>query len=180
MAEQALELMTVDEFLAWDDGSDIRHELVDGVIQAMAPPAGPHGTIASNANALIYNALYHRRPCRPQSEAGIRIDDRTCWQADIAVTCRPPAPETVDPLLVVEVLSPGTRTHDLGRKLNDYKSLPTVQEIWMVDSERRWLQLWQRDGERWIVRDLVGSAQLDSTLLDATVHLDDLYADSGL
>jgi Uma2 family endonuclease len=180
MAEQARKLMTVDEFLAWDDGSDTRHELVDGVIRAMSPSGGPHGTIAANAIGLLYDALRHRRPCRPQSEAGIRIDDRTCWQADIAVTCRPPAPETVDPLLVVEVLSPNTRTHDLGRKLNDYKTLPTVQEIWMVDSERRWVQLWQRDDERWTGRDLVGSAQLASIVLDAVLDLDDLYADSGL
>ena len=30
MAEQAVKLMTVDEFLAWDDGTDTRYELADG------------------------------------------------------------------------------------------------------------------------------------------------------
>ena len=36
--------MTVDEFLAWEDGTDTRYELVDGVAIAMAPPAerAPH------------------------------------------------------------------------------------------------------------------------------------------
>ena len=47
MAEQAQTLMTVDEFLAWDDGTDTRYELVDGTVRAMAPPAGAHGTIVA-------------------------------------------------------------------------------------------------------------------------------------
>src|SRR3712207_7187039 len=48
-------------------------------------------------------------------------------------------------------------THDLGRKLDDYEALPSVREIWMVDSERRWVQAWWRgeDGV-WAGRDHVG------------------------
>ena len=30
MGEPARRAMTADEFLAWDDGTDTRHELVDG------------------------------------------------------------------------------------------------------------------------------------------------------
>lgn len=180
MAERVPRLTTVDEFLAWDDGTDARHELADGVIRAMAPPTGTHGTVVANAIALIHAALRDRRPCRPQAEAGVRVGEHVCWQADVAVTCRPPAPEVVDPLLIVEVLSPGTRLHDLGRKLDDYKGLPSVREIWMADSERRWVQVWQRDGERWVGQDFVGSAACDSGVLGASVRLDDFYADSGL
>jgi Uma2 family endonuclease len=182
MADRAHKLMTVDEFLTWDDGTDTRYELVDGIIRDMAPPSNAHGTITANVVALLRTVLRDRRPCRPQAEAGIRIGDWTRWQADVAVTCTPvtSGSEIDQPLLIVEVLSPGTRSHDLVRKLDDYKSLPSVVEIWMLDSERRWLQVWQRDGERWIVRDLVGSALFDSEALDAAVHLDDLYADSGL
>ena len=180
MTEQALKLMTVDEFLAWDDGTDIRYELADGIVRAMAPPAGPHRTIVSNTTVVVHGALRHRRPCRPEAEAGVRIDEQVMWQADLAVTCQPAAREIADPLLIVEVLSPTTRTHDLGRKLNDYKSVATVQEIWMVDSERRWLQLWRRDGQRWSGQDFVGPAQFESGVLGAAIRLDDLYADSGL
>jgi Uma2 family endonuclease len=180
MAEQAQKLMTVDEFLRWDDGTDTRYELADGVTRAMSPPAGQHATTAANAVVLIHAALRDRRPCRPQVEVGVRISERVWWQADVAVTCAPSAPEIIDPLLVVEVLSPTTRDHDLGRKLNDYKTLPSVREIWMVDSERRWVQVWNRDGERWIVQDFVGGASFESEVLRTAVPLDQLYADSGL
>ena len=84
------------------------------------------------------------------------------WQADLAVTCGPAAREIIDPLLVIEVLSRSTRTHDLGQKLVDYKTLPSVIEIWMVDSERRWVQHWRRDPSGWLGQDFVGSAAFDS------------------
>jgi Uma2 family endonuclease len=47
MAEPAEKRWTVEEFLAWDDGTDRRYELVAGQIVAMAPPSEAHATIAS-------------------------------------------------------------------------------------------------------------------------------------
>ena len=112
MAERALTLMTVDEFLSWDDGTDTRYELADGALRAMAPPDAAHRIVVANVTTLIHVGLRERMPCRPENEAGLRIDNRTMWQADIAVTCHPPAREIDAPLLIVEVLSPSTRTHE--------------------------------------------------------------------
>ena len=180
MAERALSSMTVDQFLSWDDGTDTRYELADGIVRAMAPPDAAHRVIVANVAAIIHGALRSRPPCRPEIEAGLRIDARTMWQADIAATCHPPSREIEAPSLVVEVLSPSTRTHDLGRKLPDYRTLATVQEIWLADSERRWLQLWRRDGERWVVQDFVGGSLFRSDVLTIDVPLDDVYINSGL
>lgn len=182
MTEAALKPMTVDEFLSWDDRTDTRYELVDGEIRAMAPASNAHSTIAGNLSLMIGLALRPRRPCRVQPETGVRIGEHSWWQADMAVTCTPVArgSEVDQPLLIVEVLSPSTRTHDLGRKLDDYKALPSVVEIWMVDSERRWLQHWRRLTEGWIGQDFVGQARIESGTLGITVELDEVYADSGL
>ena len=89
MAEPAEKRWTVDEFLAWDDGSDRRHELVDGQIVAMAPPSEAHAAIVSNLGATIHSQL--RPPCRVLTEFGIRLADRDdrFYQADLAVTCAP-------------------------------------------------------------------------------------------
>jgi Uma2 family endonuclease len=163
MAEAAEKRLTVEEFLDWDDGTDRRHELVDGRIVAMAPPSEVHATIVSNLTIRIGNQL--RAPCRVLGEFGARLADRddSFYQFDLAVTCAPADAGRryiADPVLIVEVLSPSTQLHDRGRKLEDYRQLPSVKEILLVASEQRRVQHWRRDGPRWIVEDLIGDADL--------------------
>jgi hypothetical protein len=51
-----------------------------------------------------------------------------------------------------------------------------VQEVWLIDSERRWIEVWQRDADgAWVGRDYVGSAVFASPVLRASVMLDELY-----
>ena len=47
MAEPARRLWSLDEFLAFDDGSDTRYELFDGQIFAMAPTSDVHGALVA-------------------------------------------------------------------------------------------------------------------------------------
>ena len=51
MAKTAEKLMTVAEFLNWDDGTDTRYELVRGKVVAMAPASGRHSVIVSKIDA---------------------------------------------------------------------------------------------------------------------------------
>jgi Uma2 family endonuclease len=183
MTDRARRLMTVEEFLEWDDGTDTRYELVDGVPVAMAPPLARHRTIVVNAAVEISARLEGREPCRAEAEAGVKITRHRRWQADLAVTCSPQGDQrnVEDPVLIVEVLSRSTRGTDLKRKLPDYKALPTVQEIWLIDSERRWVQVWRRQGEAWAEpQDLVGPAAFDSPVLRDRIALDRLYRNTLL
>jgi Uma2 family endonuclease len=180
MAELAEKPMTVAEFRHWDDGTDTRYELVDGRIVAMAPPTGQHGTIVMNAGTLLNNRLRASLPCRSQAEAGLVISEHRRWQADLAVTCQPPGPDVVEPRLIVEVLSPSTRSKDLAEKLPDYKALATVTEVWLIDSERRWVQVWWREAGGWHGRDHLGGGSFRSDLLDCEVALDELYLNAGV
>src|SRR5215472_1862572 len=117
MAELAIKPMTLDEFSVWEDGTDTRYELIGGFPVAMAPPAQAHGILCATLGAMINDGLRPRRPCRVQVEAGVLRSDRndTCYIADLAVTCRQHERGTrlvQDPILIVEVLSPGTERHD--------------------------------------------------------------------
>lgn len=152
--------MTADEFLAWDDGTDTRYELVGGEVFAMAPPAAAHGTVAVNIAITVGARL--GRPCRMISEAGIRPSSRddTCYQADLMITCVPPVPgEGIahDPRVIFEVLSPSTATYDRGAKLPDYRSISTVQEIVLVSSTEMRAENWHRASEGWVVTDVNGT-----------------------
>ena len=181
MGEAAERLWTVEAFLARGEQPRVREELVAGRIVAMAPPRPVHGVIVQNAAFEIRRRL--RPPCRLVGEAAVRIDDTTLFGADLAVTCGrfEPMVETVDPVLVVEVLSPSTRDFDLGRKANAYSELPSCREIWLIDSERRWVRVWRRLAEGWSVSlPMRGSGRFESAVLGDGIELDALYEESGL
>jgi Uma2 family endonuclease len=183
MAEPAEKRWTVEEFLAWDDGTDRRYELVSGQIVAMAPPSEAHAAIVSNLTIRIGTQL--RPPCRVLGEFGVRLPrrDDSFYQFDLAVTCAPVDPARryiAEPEMIVEVLSPSTALHDRGRKLDHYRQLPSLKEILLVASEERRVQHWRRDGPRWVVDDLIGDADLRLATIADPIPLGAIYEGSGV
>lgn len=76
MADAALKdppssVRTVEQILAWDDGTDTRYELVGGEIVAMTPPSPAHSLIAGNLAREIGTRLSPQ--CRVFLEAGVRL-----------------------------------------------------------------------------------------------------------
>ena len=121
-------------------------------------------------------------PCRVISEAGIVIADRadTYYIADLAVTCAPREPGrrmVVDPVLVIEVLSPSTSQVDRWRKVADYRTLPSVQEILVVFSDERRVELQRRTPGGWRVEDLIGKAEVELSCCSSLIPLDAVYRD---
>jgi Uma2 family endonuclease len=183
MAEPAEKRWTVEEFLAWDDGTDRRYELVDGRIVAMAPPSEAHATIVINLGGELRSRV--RPPCRVLGEFGVRLPDRedSFYQFDLAVTCAPADPArryVAEPELIVEVLSPSTALHDRGRKLDHYRQLLSLKEILLVASEERRVQHWRREGTRWVVDDLIGDADLRLATVPGAIALAAIYDGSGV
>jgi Uma2 family endonuclease len=165
MAEPAIRGMSVDEFLRWEDGTDTRYELVRGFATAMAPPAARHSLLSTALGGEIRSALRSRAPCRVYGEAGILRPDRddTCYVADLAVTCEPLRADDRlirDPVLIVEILSPSTAAFDRQTKVADYRAIPSVEEILLIDSESMFAEVLRRDGDRWITEIVQGSAAI--------------------
>ncbi|QCO01786.1 Uma2 family endonuclease [Azospirillum argentinense] len=176
----AIQKMDIDEFLAWADRQepDTRYELVGGQPRAMNACSQAHSQIAANVVYEVRRRL--RPPCRVLSEAAIERDDRAdrFYEADIAVTCSPHQPgqrSTPNPVLVVEILSDSTASHDRGTKVPDYMQIPSVQEVLLVDSRAVRAQLWRRDGRRWIVEDFTDDATLPLASIGAELPLAALY-----
>ena len=180
MASPAPKRMTLAEFLAWDDGTDRRYELLDGIPVMMAPSLEAHGELAAVLAMEIGSRV--KPPCRVISEAGIAIPDRTdtYYVADLAATCAPREPGrrmVVEPVLVVEVLSPATGQVDRWRKVADYRTLPSVQEILVVFSDERRVEVQRRTSDGWRVEDLIGKAQISLSCCNASIPLDAVYRD---
>jgi Uma2 family endonuclease len=181
MAEPATKRMTLNEFLSWDDGTDTRYELWGGTIVAMAPPMPRHGALAAMLIREIGTALLPRTPCRVFTEAGIALPDRddAFYVADFAVSCEPlrtDDPLIRQPFLIVEVLSPSTGTTDRQLKLADYRSIPSVEEILLIDSQSPFAEVHRRESDHWItelVRGLDGTLDLKS--VPVTISMARIY-----
>jgi len=183
MVETAEKRMVLAEFLDWDDGTETRYELVRGKVVAMAPTSARHSVIASKLSAALEAGL--RRPCYVGTNAGVVRPDRddTFYEADLVVSCTPlhaDMPTIPHPTIVVEILSPSTADHDRGSKLYDYRRIESVQEIALVASEQRHVEIWRRRGAKWEVEDLIGDAALELETVGLTIPFATIYADSGV
>lgn len=174
MTYPRLKPLTIDEFLEWDSGDDGRYELREGEIVAMAPTKPAHQILSAKLARHIDEALDDRPPCTVRVEAPIAVAGReTCHQADLAVTCHPYEPgqkATSEPLVVVEILSPSTESYDRKVKLPDYRDIPSVREIVLIDQDQVYCEIHRRlDAGRWLVdllRQPEACLRLDSIGLD--------------
>lgn len=135
--------MTVDEFLAWSATQPRRYELVEGEVFTMSPERVVHGRLKFRCQKALEQALQRAgRACEVLPDgATVRIDPTTAYEPDALVHCGARLPdeaiEVPDPVIVVEVLSPGTTAHDTGEKLAGYFRVESVQHYLIVDPMRK-------------------------------------------
>jgi Uma2 family endonuclease len=178
MAQVKEKLWTLEEFLAFDDGTDTSYQLFEGQIVAMNPPLRGHGALVVRLAASISGQL--RPPCEAYAEAGIvPVNRRNSWyKADLIVTCTPGNYKDqfiAEPVLVVEALSPTTSATDFNRKLPDYQQIPSMRDILLVSSMERLVRHWRRELEGWVEHAHRGSATLRLSGLPVAIAMDDLY-----
>jgi len=181
MAEPAIRRMTLEEFLRWDDGTDTRYELIGGFPVAMAPPAEAHRILAVRLVSRIDQALTRRRPRNAQFEPGVVRLDRadSYYVPDIAVTCEPNDPgrqAMVDPILIIEILSPSTERSDRRLKLPVYQNIRSVREIMLIDADSYHAELYRRENDHWGIQLVRGAeAALSLVSVDLQISMSELY-----
>lgn len=184
--------MTVDEFYDWSELQEAAYELVDGVPVPLYPEADEDGVVRATAAGTIdhhsvqgnaWGAIRQRLPsgCRVATGARLRVTEEQTHVPDVVVWCAETdkgARMIADPVILVEVLSPTTANVDKGQKLDEYQQLASVQEVWLVDSTRRWAKIHRRVEGGWFVTDAIGQGVFRSEALGGEVPLDELYADT--
>jgi Uma2 family endonuclease len=135
------DLVSVEDYLAAELTSPIKHEYLGGVLYAMAGARNAHNLIPSNTLGALYARL-RGRPCRAfNSDTRIRIRLPThvrFYYPDVSVVCRsnPPADSFQDePAVVVEVLSRRTRRIDEGEKKDAYLTIPSLNVYLLIEQE---------------------------------------------
>jgi Uma2 family endonuclease len=134
--------MTVDEYVSWAENQPGRYELVGGIVHAMTPERAVHAEIKLAIQMALVAAIRSRGlPCHVLPDGmTVRIDETTAYEPDALVYCGSKLPasalEVVNPMIVVEVLSPSSQHIDASFKLTGYFRLPSVAHYLIVDPDR--------------------------------------------
>jgi Uma2 family endonuclease len=186
MGDLAERRMTLAEFLVWDDGTGTPYELINGAPRAMAPARPRHGLIQRNAGRAIESRIGLGGPCRVYDNTGVVLtvlgDDRY-YIPDLSMSCEALGDDLYlhEPKLIVEVLSPSTGRDDKAVKVPHYCALPTVEEVWLIDSQRALVLVWQKRNGQWIGSlPLQPGQSFQSDLLGGEVAIADLFLGTGL
>lgn len=137
---QQIDFVSVEEYLASELDSPVKHEYLGGVIYAMSGATNAHNRVATNLTSTLWARL--SGPCEPfnsDTKIRIRLPGHTrFYYPDASVVCRsnPPKDAFQDaPTVVVEVLSDSTRRLDLGEKKDAYLTIPTLEVYLLVEPE---------------------------------------------
>lgn len=176
---ETLPRLTPEEYLAMEMGSETRHELVDGYLYAMTGASDRHDEIAGNLYAALHAHL-RGGPCRVHgSNLKVRVRD-DFYYPDVFVRCAAERGDPyfkTDPVLIAEVLSPGTQRYDRGDKRLAYQSLPSLMEYLLISQDEPRVELLRRTASGWedcLVTGADAMLRLDAVTL--TLPLAELYA----
>jgi Uma2 family endonuclease len=182
MSDRARRAMTIGEFLSWQSGQDRLYEFVDGEPVAMAGAKLRHDHVTVNALSEITRQLRAAgSPCDAfTADIGIRTAANRIRRPEVSILCPPFDEEAMvaeNPRLILEVLSESTERVDRLVKLDEYKSLESVDYIVILDPTRIEAGFWFRDSQRgWRNTTLIAAEQaLDMPALGLSLGLAALY-----
>lgn len=180
MSEAAARPMTQDMFLDWAKDQESRYELVGGAPVAMAGARQQHDQIVGNLLGILFNALRGHRCRRFTADFAVRIPSGNVRRPDAGIDCAAYDRDALAagaPVFVAEVLSPSTRTFDQFQKLEEYKSVPGLRHILLIDPEAPRASLWLRDqDDAWRLTTVEGlDAVITLTEPAITIDLATLY-----
>ncbi len=160
-----------------------RWELINGVIwRMMTGGTVAHNFIVQNlGNAIRARLIAKASPCWTASENVKLLDQPSELVAypDLMVKCGP-VPETStslsDPVLVAEVLSPGTRTKDVDRKGPAYRRIAALHTLLFVEQAWMHVEVYRRTADGFLLNTYEDpSDAIEIPELGITVPLAEIY-----
>lgn len=151
---------TMEDYLEMETASLQKHEYYKGEIFAMAGARMDHNTITVNLTSVLKQKL-RGSSCRVfNSEQRIHVQENSLFTyPDLSIVCGQPITlnddkiNLINPAVIIEVLSPSTKSYDRGDKFELYKGLDSFREYILVDSKSVLLEHFvKNEGGDWAVR----------------------------
>ncbi len=167
--------ISLDDYLAGELISEIKHEYINGEVFAMAGARRAHNIIARNFIGLLFNHL-RGTPCQvfgSDMKVGVLTESDDCfYYPDVQVSCEQNGNENynAEPKLIIEILSDSTERKDRAEKFYDYRKLGSLEEYVLVAQDCMRVEIYRRR-TGWDLELLKegDSFQLESVELNLTV-----------
>ena len=168
--------MSEEEYLQGELSSEVKHELIDGRVYAMAGASANHERIAVNISRKFGNHL-ENSPCEPfSSDMKIKAGPNFFYP-DVIVDCnfdesQPYYTET--PVIIVEVLSKSTRKTDETIKRIAYLNIPGLQEYVIIEQDIVDIEVVRRS-EGWQPKHYFLGDEITFESIDLTLSVEEIY-----
>jgi Uma2 family endonuclease len=147
-------LADVDRLVDDRDGLSPRYELVGGELLVTPAPTGRHQRIILRLAFVLQPYLSRHGfgevalgPARLELVSGERYEPDLFVRPSVDGQMPPAEAERDRPLLICEVLSPGSSRHDRITKRRAFQA-NGVPEYWIVDGDALVFEIWKPDDER--------------------------------
>lgn len=171
------DLVSIEDYLQGELISDIKHELIDGCVYAMAGASANHERISGNIYAEFRNHL-KGSPCEPfGSDMKVKAGSNFFYP-DVIVDCHFDESQpyyTESPVIIVEVLSKATRKTDETVKLLSYINIPSLQEYVLIEQDYVDIQVIRRS-ESWLPRHYFLGDEITFESIDLTLPVEEIYS----
>lgn len=145
--------MKAEEFVAWamEQPEGSHYELEDGAAISMSPERSSHGIARVEVASKLLLAIRERGlPCDVYVDGmAARVSDETVYEPDIVVRCgkrlKGESTLMVDPVVIVEVLSPSTRSRDTTIKPVDYFRIPSLRHYVVLNAAKQTIVHYRRE-----------------------------------
>jgi Uma2 family endonuclease len=152
---------TLEEYFALERVGEARYEYWHGEIVCMSGGSLQHAISSSNFIINLGRQLAGGQ-CRAfTADMAVKTPFLPPYSyPDLSVVCGRPAVEDIEgiavltnPVLLVEVLSPGTESRDRNEKRNAYQALPSLREYLLVEQNSPHLTHYIKEHDQWSRRD---------------------------
>ena len=130
------------EYVELEASSDVRYEFFDGAVYTMSGGSPDHSRLAANVISVL-TAQLAGKPCQAfTSDLRVRVlDTGLATHPDVTVICGrletdpEDAHTAINPVVVVEVLSPSTQRYDREENAAHYRRIPSLESYVLISRE---------------------------------------------
>ena len=176
--------LTAVEYLKAERNASGKNELMNGKIITMTGASLKHNRIVRNLIIGIGSFLKGKSCEVFPSDVRVNIPTTNSFTyPDLTIVCGKPEllddefDNLLNPMVIIEVLSPSTESYDRGNKFFTYQQIPSFKEYILVDSSTCTLQtIVKKDDGLWQFATITNpAATLTILSIGQTILLNDVY-----